>query len=326
MRSFPGFPFPPVPKPPLLALALGLLGLALKLEAIPPVFPVKQLVFQTDEYITTPYQRPGDGTRRRLRAGWKGLSQTRDTFPDDRIPAIRRKRALDHVYFPAENGRILRLNNVSEFCAWALDYRILDVDFMDLGFHAGKDDCPRDYEYYQRTQHPENDESLYRRGLSGEAAPDPFAGRPANALYGDQFLLSLTMEQRRTDDKARLYWKPLGIGDTVTGLGLVKFHLTLTPEDILPLKLVGVYLLVEQTDRDNREPPVQVAQLGPLPLPHYPRFLSPGEGATFHFEESLPMRDIQDRVLRLQFMVDYEDPWGRTVRKIHRAHYWKAAW
>jgi hypothetical protein len=310
----------------LLGVLTGILGGLSPCRATPPAFPIKQLVFQTDEYITTPYQRPGDGTRRRLPAGWKGLSQTRQTFPEDRIPAIRRKRTLDHVYFPVKNGRILRINNRSEFCAWALDYRILDVDFMDLGFHAGKDDCPRDYDFYQRTQHPANDESLYVRGRAGEAAPDPFAGRPQDAMYGDAFLLSTRMEQRRADDKARLYWNPIGVGDTVTGLGLVKMYLTLTPEDILPLKLLDVWLVAEQTDRDHQEPPVEVDTLDTTPPLDFPVILSPGESATYLFQESIPMRDIQARNMRLHFMVEFEDPWGRTVRKVHRTHYWKAAW
>lgn len=295
-------------------------------RAVPPVFPVKQLVFRTDEYVTTPYKRPGDGTRRRLPAGWKGLSLTPETFPDDRIPAVRRKRSLDHVYYPAENGRILRINNRSEFCAWALDQRILDVHFLDLGFHAGKDDCARDLAYYERTQHPANDEHLYVRGRTGATAPDPFAGRPADAMYGDAVLFESRLRQRRADSEARLFWYPLGIGDTAQGQGMVEAYLTITSEDILPLKFLGIWLVAEHTDRANQEAPVRVDTVGPTPVIDLPEVLSPGETRTYLFQETIPMRDVQGRNMRLHFVMDLEDPWGRTIRKVHRTHYWKAEW
>jgi hypothetical protein len=306
-------------------LWLALILLAPPCQAIPPAFPIQQLVFQADEMITTPYQRPGDGTRRRLKTGWKGISHDLKTYPDDRLPSIRRKRAVDHVYFPVKNGKILRINNVSEFCAWALNYRILDVDFLDLGFHSGKNDCPRDYAYYQRNQHPENDESQYFHGRAPQTV-NPFAGRPQDAMYGDQFMLSSTMRQRRADENARIFWKPIGIGDTVEGQGMVQFRLTLTSEDILPLKILSVWLVAEAVDRDNQDKPERIDVIGPRPPLDVPLIFSPGERATMLFEESYPMRDVTSSNLRIHFVVDFEDPWGKTIRKVHRTHYWKSNW
>lgn len=304
-----------------------LLAPGLRAAMIPPIFPTKQLVFRTDEVIVTRNRRPGDGVRRRLKPGWKALSAERSTFVDDEVPAIRRQRSLDFLYYPVRSSRVLRMNNQSEFCAWALEQRILEVEFLDLGLVAGKDDCGRDADYYYRTQHPENDETLYVDGGPGVGLVNPFAGRPTDAMYGDYFQLAVRMEQRvARADGSDTYWKPLGSGDTAEGQGKVRFYLDLTSEDILPVKVLDVLAAVDMEEQGGTGKPERVEILYPMDEVYYPDVLSAGESKTWAFEETWKMRDLDEKIMRVHFLVDFEDPWGRRVRKVERVYYWKSGW
>jgi len=217
------------------------------------------------------------------------------------------------------------MNNQSEFCAWAKGGWVRQVTFLDLGFTAGKDDCDKDYEYYYRTQHPENDESQYIEGLAGEGMVNPFAGRPTDAMYGDYFELTSDMEQRVADLDGQVSWQPLEAGAVASGRGKIRFHLYLQSNDILPLKLLTTALAVNVEDPESGTTQ-RAAVLLPVDEEDFPLVLAEGESYEFVFEETIAMRDINEKTIRLHFVVDHEDPWGRTARKVERSYYYKSGW
>lgn len=306
------------------AVAAGLTA-PLAAEQLPPVFEPKQVLVYTDEVISTPYKRPGDGRRNRLRAGWYAFALDRNTVVDDRLPAVRKKRVLDHQYYPSKKGRILRMNNISEFCAWAKSHFVRRVEFVDLGKFAGIADCDKSYEHYWRTQHPENEEAFYADGAGGPGKPmvNPFLGRPKDAMYGDYFFLETRMEQRRADARGRVSWRELGEGDSAEGNGLVRFYLTIRSEDILPLKITDVVMTANAHTREDDEDPRRIDVLTMSQDTDFPLFYSPGDQRTYRFRESEKMRDVGDRSVKVHFLVDYEDPWGNKGRKHVSTYYWK---
>ncbi len=297
------------------------------------MFPKKQLLIYTDEVIATPNGRPGDGRKSRIPAKWRAFSQDLKTIADDDVNALRRKRSLDWQYYPSKNGRILRMNNISEFCAWAKDKFVHEVEFVDLGIFSGKDDCDKPYDYYYRTQHPENVEAFYQQaGGPGGGIKNPFLGRPSDAMYGDFFFLETEMEQQRVQirssgrhhrvnlSQTNIDWKRLGDGDIARGRGKIRYRVTIRSEDILPIKILDVIMAANAEERGGKNPRrVAVdAYNGDRPI-----VLAPGEVQTFEFEETDSMRDIVGQNIRVHFFVEFENPRGTKGTKHTSAYYFQ---
>lgn len=216
------------------------------------------------------------------------------------------------------------MNNLSEFCAWAKDRYIHEVEFVDLGLFAGKDDCDKPYGYYYRTQHPENEEAFYTApGGVGQPLHNPFLGRPTDAMYGDFFFLESEMEQRVGDISGKVSWQELGEGEAAEGYGTIRYYLQLKNEDILPLKIIQIALVAEAEDERPDPNPERVDTV--VYDTDYPEIFAPGEIRTYRFEETDAMSEIFDVLMKLYFVVDFEGPTGKNGRKKIETFYWKSA-
>ncbi len=296
---------------------------------LPYKFAPKQLAFVSDTVITTRYKRPGDGIKSRLQKGWYALGQDRSTRASLKEDHIRRDRGLDFQRWEVPDGIVIRLNNRDEFCAWVKQDWIDEVRFEDLGFTAGKDDCPEPLENYLRRQHPANDEHLMaeRLALTGDPLAgtgyDPFAGRPADAMYGDFFDLELWAEEEVGQEDGRVRWERLHGGQGALGGGRIRFHLKVGSKDILPLSIVGVHMVVDHHAKGSRD---DEERLGVFALPDptvLPIMISPGEVFRHVFKDHPMMRDLYDRVVRIKIVVSYEDPWGEIRHQDVETWYYK---
>lgn len=291
---------------------------------LPQVFPQKQLIFKADSMVTTDYSRPGDGTRHRIRERWIALSQTRKTKVEDRNATVRRYRGLTYVEWAAKNGRVMRFNNRDEFCAWAKDFWIGAVEFQDLGVVAGRDECGESLDHYLLRQHPENDEWLIEAGLvNGEPIYNPFAGRPKDADYGDYFKLELDVEQQVGHDDGHVSWETLPAGGPNVGGGRTRYRVRVISDDILPLRLKSMEFIARHHDRTGRQDEQPIGAIVRDELDDFPIQVAPGETYEESFGDMPLMRDLADRVVRVHFLVRYEDPWGNDKRKRISRWWWR---
>lgn len=320
-------------------MAWGALGLALAMAGgasarnLPAVFPKKQLLIKTDEFIHTRTKRPGDGQRHRMggRFGprWVALSDDQKTFPEDRVPGtgIWRRRALTNTFWPAKNGEVLRMNNQFEFCAWAKSQWIDDVEFLDLGFRASKADCPHDLEYYVRRQHPRNSEWLIaEQGYPPHEVHNPFEGRPRDAMYGDVFEIKLKMDQQVGKEDGTVVWEDLPAGGTNEGGGQVNFCVRIVSDDILPVKIHRILLAANAENRDGSGRPERLGVLSHDNETVYPVQVPPGDTFRHLFGVSREMYDVFNKVIRVHVIVDYETPRGETMQRRASTWYWKGAY
>lgn len=299
-------------------------------QVMPHVFQHPQLLFQADHYVATANGRPGDGIRHRLPKGWKALSKTRTTEVVPQLPAIRRLRALDHLYYPVSGGTLLEFRDRAGFCAWAKERWVQAVTFMDWGgAQFGEKDCQKPLEYYQKVRYrpASEDPSLDPNAID---RVDPFAGRPSDAMYGDHFELTVSMQQQRARIDAggnpHIEWKPLEAGASAEGQGQIRFHLGLSSDDVLPLKILQIRMATNCMDRGNWDNPMRVEEIGLPPETDLPLMVSPGDSYRTTFLETARMSDIGDQVVQVFFVVDFEGPTGSTDRRVASTHYWKAAW
>lgn len=297
------------------------------LAPLPAVFPKKQLVFKAKEFVQTQNDRPGRGTRHRLAQSgplrWIGISAHPEMAIDDAKGLITHYRDLDYVQWKAEGDRILRFNNKAEFCAWAKGERVVGVDFIDLGIHAGKDDCTAELAHYLRTQHPDQDEGSPGAADGSSGIVDPFAGRPADAMYGDQMQLDLTMQVQEARDDGTVRWVRLPAGGTQEGGGRVAFELKVANQDILPLKVLDAWIGVYAQDRSGTGATTGVARLNLGPEDDLPDTVAAGAALTLGFDDVSTMHDVYGKLIRVHMVVEYEDPWGERAVKRAETHYWK---